>query len=127
MFLWAAGCTTLFSCQGDQWGDMCLWAHVIFVDGWSFDKALQAIWCLVRDGDTPLRSRVAHIGLTNERPPLAWRHDLFVQTVPPYDSSERLSVCHILRFTPLDMAEVTALIAEEAAGLQGATARGVQY
>jgi len=113
-FLWAAGCTTLHSCQGNPVEDPTQWAHVVFADGSSFDKALNAMWGLVRQRDTPLLPRLTGMGVSVGKPALAWRHSADVHPESLYGRS--LRVVHILRFPTHDLAQLTDWITEEIAG-----------
>jgi hypothetical protein len=112
-FLWAAGCTTLHSCQGNPVEDPTQWAHVVFADGSSFDKALNAMWGLVGQRDMELLSRLTGIGVSTGNAALAWRHSAVVHPETLYGRS--LQVVHILKFPPHDLAQLTDWITEEIA------------
>lgn len=112
-FLWAAGCTTLHSCQGNPIEDPLHWAYVVLADGSSFDKALNAMWGLVGQRDTELQSRLTGIGVSIGKPALAWRHSAVVHPESLYGRS--LQVVHILRFPTHDLAQLTDWITEEIA------------
>ena len=108
-FLWNAGCSTKFSCQGADVPDPNCWPQVTFASGAEFDKALPVVWDLaVRAESVDLLRRISDLNWPLRGVPGHWTARSFLHT--PGRLTTQVRVLHRLQIPYRDLLVLNLMV-----------------